>query len=58
MIIYEYCILDGVIPYDEIPIKEFVAVAIPVTVIYICCLGQYWDYLCHDLPGFQLYVQK
>ena len=35
MIIYEYCILDGVIPYDGIPIKEFVAVAIPVTVIYV-----------------------
>ena len=35
MIICEYCILDGVIPYDGIPIKEFVAVAIPVTVIYV-----------------------
>ena len=28
-------ILDGLVPYDGVPTKEYVAVAIPVTVIYI-----------------------
>ena len=26
---------DGVVPYDGIPRKEFVAVALPVTVVYV-----------------------
>lgn len=27
--------LDGVIPYDGVPTKEFVAVALPVTIVYV-----------------------
>lgn len=26
---------DGVVPYDGIPIKQFVAVALPVTIVYV-----------------------
>ena len=49
---------DGIVPYDGIPIKEFVAVALPVTVVYVFLASIGMIFACMCMSGLQLHLPK
>lgn len=49
---------DGIVPYDGIPIKEFVAVALPVTVVYVFLASIGMIFACACLVFNYIYRKK